>query len=200
LSETHYREWLRGQPGGEQRYANVQRLLTLAQQFDQFQRQGLFRFLRFVEAQRNADSEPDVAPVAEENAVRLMSIHQSKGLEFPVVMVADLGKPFNVSDLRADLILDDKYGLCPQIMPPDSGSRYPSLPHWLASRRQHRELLGEELRLLYVAMTRARDTLLLSATVSEKRFEKAIGWPFGFPKIVPRVRKLSKAKTGSCAG
>src|SRR5205807_1693030 len=106
-------------------------------------------------------------------AVRLMSIHQSKGLEFPVVMVADLGKAFNVSDLRANLILDDKYGLCPQIMPPDSGSRYPSLPHWLASRRQHQELLGEELRLLYVAMTRARDTLLLSATVTESKFEKA---------------------------
>jgi ATP-dependent helicase/nuclease subunit A len=58
-------------------------------------------------------------------------------------------------------------------MPSESGSRYPSLPHWLASRRQHRELLGEELRLLYVAMTRARDTLLLSATITESKFEKA---------------------------
>ncbi len=172
LSETHYAAWLQSQPGGEQRHANVQRLLALAQQFDQFQRQGLFRFLRFVEAQRDADSEPDAAPVTEENSVRLMSIHQSKGLEFPVVVVADLGKAFNVSDLRADVIMDEKYGLCPQIMAPHAGSRYPSLPYWLASRRQHREMLGEELRLLYVAMTRARDTLLLIATVSESRFNK----------------------------
>src|SRR5207302_2259790 len=101
LSETHYREWLRSQPGGEQRHANVQRLLALAQQFDQFQRQGLFRFLRFIEAQQAAETEPQVAAVSGEDSVRLMSIHQSKGLEFPVVVVADLGKPFNLSDLRA---------------------------------------------------------------------------------------------------
>ncbi|HVV70634.1 MAG TPA: UvrD-helicase domain-containing protein, partial [Verrucomicrobiae bacterium] len=101
LSETHYAEWLLTQVRGEQRYANVQRLMTLAQQFDQFQRQGLFRFLRFIEAQQMAEAEPSVAQVTDQNAVRLMSIHQSKGLEFPVVVVADLGKAFNVSDLRA---------------------------------------------------------------------------------------------------
>jgi ATP-dependent helicase/nuclease subunit A len=172
LDETHYASWLRSQPGGEQRYANVQRLLGLAREFDQLQRQGLSRFLRFVEAQQEAGGEPQSAPVSEENAVRLMSIHQSKGLEFPVVVVADLGKPFNVADLRAELILDEKYGLCPQVAAPNTGTRYPSLPHWLASRRQHVEMLGEELRLLYVAMTRARDTLLLSASITESRFEK----------------------------
>ncbi len=172
LTETHYVEWLQSQRGGEQARANIQRLLLLARQFDQFQRKGLFRFLRFVEAQQKTDSEPDVAPVIEENSVRLMSIHQSKGLEFPVVAVADLGKSFNVSDLRADVILDENYGLCPQIMPPHIGTRYPSLPHWLASRRQHREMLGEELRLFYVAATRARDLLLLSASITESRFDK----------------------------
>ncbi|HXP60873.1 MAG TPA: UvrD-helicase domain-containing protein, partial [Dongiaceae bacterium] len=118
LAETHYAEWLLTQPRGEQRHANVQRLLALALQFDQFQRQGLFRFLRFIEAQQLAETEPDVAAVNEENAVRLMSIHQAKGLEFPVVVVADLGKAFNLSDLRADVILDETYGLCPQIKPP----------------------------------------------------------------------------------
>ena len=136
LSETHYAEWLLTQPRGEQRHANVQRLLGLAQQFDQFQRQGLFRFLRFVEAQQAAETEPEVAAVNEEDAVRLMSIHQSKGLEFPVVVVADLGKPFNFSDLRAEVILDEVYGLCPQIKPPHTGKRYPSLPYWLACQRQ----------------------------------------------------------------
>jgi ATP-dependent helicase/nuclease subunit A len=172
LTETLYGAWLLTQPRGEQRYANVQRLLGLAQQFDQFQRQGLFRFLRFIEGQQLAESEPDVAPVSEENSVRLMSIHQSKGLEFPVVAVADLGKAFNVSDLRADIILDEEYGLCPQIKPPHTGKRYPSLPYWLARQRQNRELLGEELRLLYVAMTRARDRLILSASVSEAKFSR----------------------------
>lgn len=172
LGETHYAEWLLTQPRGEQRRANVQRLLALAQQFDQFQRQGLFRFLRFIEAQQAAETEPQVAAVSGEDSVSLMSIHQSKGLEFPVVAVADLGKPFNTGDLRAEIILDTHYGLCPQIKPPHTGRRYPSLPYWLAQRRQKQEMLGEELRLLYVAMTRARDTLILSGSVAEKKFQK----------------------------
>jgi ATP-dependent helicase/nuclease subunit A len=170
LAETNYSEWLLTQARGEQRRANVQRLLGLTQQFDQFQRQGLFRFLRFIEAQQTAEMEPDVAAIADENAVRLMSIHQSKGLEFPIVVLADMGKQFNTSDLKAEIILDEVFGLCPQIKPPHTGKRYPSLPYWLARRRQKQEMLGEELRLLYVAMTRARDTLILSGTVSEKQF------------------------------
>ncbi len=172
LAETHYAEWLLTQPRGEQRHANVQRLLGLALEFDHFQRQGLFRFLRFIEAQRLAETEPEVAAVNLDNCVRLMSIHQAKGLEFPVVALADLGKPFNTSDLRADVILDEEYGLCPQIKPPHTGKRYPSLPWWLARRRQTLEMLGEELRLLYVAMTRARDTLLVSGSISSSQGDR----------------------------
>ena len=171
LAETHYADWLLTQPRGEQRHANVRRLAALARQFDQFQRQGLFRFLRYIKAQQAADTEPEVGAVSQDNAVRLMSIHQSKGLEFPVVVAADLGKAFNLSDLRAEIILDEVYGLCPQIKPPHTGQRYPSLPYWLARQRQQRELLGEELRLLYVAMTRARDRLILSASISKKRLD-----------------------------
>jgi ATP-dependent helicase/nuclease subunit A len=172
LSETHYPEWLLTQPRGEQRYANVERFLGLAQRFDHFQRQGLFRFVRFIEAQQDAEAEPEVAAVSDENSVRLMSIHQSKGLEFPVVVVADLGKAFNLGDLHAEMILDETYGVCPQIKPPHSGQRYPSLPHWLARRRQVREVFGEELRLLYVAMTRARDRLILTGSFAESKLQQ----------------------------
>ncbi len=189
LAETHYAEWLLTQPRGEQRHANVQRLLDLALQFDQFQRQGLFRFLRFIQAQQLAQTEPNVATVNQENSVRLMSIHQAKGLEFPVVVVADLGKPFNISDLHAEVILDEAYGLCPQIKPPHTGKRYPSLPYWLARRRQHREMLGEELRLLYVAMTRARDTLVLSGSISETQSKQL--WQ---PNAQLGLAKLSSAR------
>ncbi|MDE3066496.1 MAG: helicase-exonuclease AddAB subunit AddA [Verrucomicrobiota bacterium] len=171
LAETQYAEWLESRPRGRQRRANVGQFLNLAQQFDQFQRQGLFRFLNFVQARREAEVEPEVAPVAEEDAVRLMSIHQSKGLEFPVVALADLAKPFNEQDLRGDVILDEALGLCPRVQPPKDGGRYPSLPHWLAQKHQRRELRSEELRLLYVAVTRARDTLILAGSVSQKKWE-----------------------------
>lgn len=170
LNETHYAAWLLSQTRGEQRHANVRRLVTLARQFDQFQRQSLSRFLRFIEAQQAAETEPEVAAVSGENSVSLMSIHQSKGLEFPVVVLADLGKPFNLADLKSEIILDAQYGLCPQVKPPHTGGRYPSLPYWLARQRQKQEMLGEELRLLYVATTRARDTLILTGNVAAKKF------------------------------
>ena len=190
LAETHYADWLQSRPRGAQRRANVEQFLNLAQRFDQFQRQGLFRFLKFIEAQREAGAEPEVAPGADENAVRLMSIHQSKGLEFPVVVVADLAKGFNEQDLRSEIILDEQFGLCPRVQPPQTGGRYPSLPHWLAQRRQRRELRGEELRLFYVAVTRARDTLILSGAVSEKKWLETWNEPAA---ITPR--KIAGAKS-----
>jgi ATP-dependent helicase/nuclease subunit A len=174
LNETCYLEWLRTQPRSEQRLANVRRFLTLAQQFDPLQRHGLKRFLRFVEGQREAEVNSEPVATANANAVQLMSIHKSKGLEFPVVLVTDLAKPFNFSDLSGRVLLDEIYGLCPQVKPPHTSAIYPSLPHWLASKRQRRECVGEELRLLYVAMTRAKDRLILTGAVPSNAAEK---WP-----------------------
>jgi ATP-dependent helicase/nuclease subunit A len=171
LDETHYESLVLTDERGEERLANVNRLLRLLRQFDPYQRQGLLRFLRFVEAQRDAEAEEESASAAVTNAVRLFSVHQSKGLEFPVVAIADLSKPFNFSDLHADILLDAELGLCPRVAPPKINGRYPSLPYWLARRRQKRELFGEELRLLYVAMTRARERLLLVGSVTTKQFE-----------------------------
>jgi ATP-dependent helicase/nuclease subunit A len=171
LAETHYADWLRSRPRGAQRRSNVEHFLNLAQRFDQFQRQGLFRYLKFIEAQREIEAEPEVPAAPTENAVQLMSIHQSKGLEFPVVVLADLAKRFNEQDLIGEIIFDEEFGVCPKVQAPN-GRRYPSLPHWLAQRRQRLELRGEELRLLYVALTRARDTLILSGGITQKKWDE----------------------------
>lgn len=171
LAETHYDDWVKSLPRGAQRHASLAQFLNLAQRFDEFHRQGLFRFVKFIEAQRDAEIEPEVSGVAEENAVRLMSIHQSKGLEFPVVVLADLGKNFNEQDLHAEIILDEDLGLCPRVKPSASGGRYSSLPHWLAQKNLRREIRGEELRLLYVALTRARDTLVLVGGISQTKWD-----------------------------
>jgi ATP-dependent helicase/nuclease subunit A len=168
LTETHYEALLLAGARGDERAANVRRLLDLARQFDPYQRQGLYRFLKFVEAQEEAelDSQPELSPT--EDAVRLISIHKSKGLEFPVVALACLGTRFNERDLNEPVLLSECHGLCPKITPPDSQQSFPSLPFWLARRGERRELRGEELRLLYVAMTRARDTLILAGTTGRK--------------------------------
>ena len=166
LRDTQYEIFLMSHPRGPQQRGNVAKLLNWARRFDQFQRQGLYRFLKFIQAQRDAQIDHEPAPVQTENAVRLMSIHQSKGLEFEVVVLADLGKHFNLADLKADVILDEQFGLCPLIKPPFTEQRYPSLPYWLAQRRQRRELLGEEIRLLYVGLTRACQCLILSGTAT----------------------------------
>ncbi|MEO6183947.1 MAG: UvrD-helicase domain-containing protein, partial [Verrucomicrobiota bacterium] len=168
LDETYYTDWLLAQSQGTQRRANVERLIEMTRQFDLLQGQGLFPFLRLIESQEEAEIDLEPAGADASNSVRLMSIHQSKGLEFPIVVVADLGKPFNFSDTKEKVILDEIYGICPQVMPPGTRQTYPSLPYWISQRRQKIETLGEELRLLYVATTRAADRLILTGSATSK--------------------------------
>jgi ATP-dependent helicase/nuclease subunit A len=165
LSETQYVAWLESLPHGRFRRMHVERCLELARDYDRIQGEGLGRFLRQMEAYQESETEPEVPAEAGADAVRLLSIHQSKGLEFPVVVVADLGKPFNLQDLHAQVLLDEHYGPSSQILSADGRRYHPSLSFWLSRHRQWRENLGEEVRLLYVAFTRARDYLLLTGHV-----------------------------------
>ena len=188
LAETHYEALLRAGPRGPERAANVRLLLDRARQFDPSQRQGLFRFLLFVDGQQEVGTKEEPAPLPAANAVRLMSIHKSKGLEFPVVVLAGLGTSFNLGDLRSDILLSAPYGLAPKVVPPGTERRYPSLAHWLAARAEKRESLGEELRLLYVAMTRARDTLVLVASARGK--DDGQRWAAGDEVAIPDLEIL----------
>ena len=168
LIETHYEDMLLAGERGVERAANVRRLLDLARLFDPYQRQGLYRFLRFVQAQEEEDLDLQPASPPTENAVKLLSIHRSKGLEFPIVVLAGLGTKFNEQDLHGTVLLHETLGLCPRITPPGADQSYPGLTHWLARRAERRELRGEELRLFYVALTRARDALILVGTTNSK--------------------------------
>ena len=170
LDQTGYTDWLSVQPGGEQAAANVERFLLLACDFDQNHKRGLYNFLRMLDARQQAEFDGEPASIAGQNAVRLMSIHQSKGLEFPVVVTGELGKGFNLDEARAPLILDEYYGLA-AVVRPGPRAPYPSLAHWAAARRQHRETLAEEMRLLYVAFTRACDKLILCGSAKESELD-----------------------------
>lgn len=165
LEQTHYESLLLIDNRGSERIGNIRRLLDLARQYDPFQRQGLHRFVRFVDAQRDADLDLEPAPPSVTDAVTLMSIHQSKGLEFPVVVAAGLGRKFNEQDVNAAMVVDEKFGVCLHVHPHGPEQRYLSLPLHLARQHRRRELRAEEMRLLYVACTRARDWLILSGTV-----------------------------------
>lgn len=172
LDDTQYCIWCQAQVGGAQKHSNIQLLLGITRQFDPLQRQGLARFLRYIDANKEAEIEIEPASVEGENAVRMMSIHQSKGLEFPVVCIADTAKKFNLMDVYSDIILDDSLGICPKVHLSSFAQIYPSPIHWVARRRNLQESIGEEIRLLYVAMTRARDMLIISGSASLSMIEK----------------------------
>lgn len=184
--DTGYEEAVRNGPSGAQAVGNVARLLEIARRFDASQRGGLLRFLGHLRMQASAGVDAPVVTVGD--AVRLMSIHASKGLEFPVVAVAGLGNRFNMGDLSREVVIDEERGLCPVVLAADGG-RYPSWPLWCAVPAQRRALLGEELRLLYVALTRAAEWLLLFGTASVPGASK---WePSGGPLAPARVEAAS---------
>ncbi|MFO7173335.1 MAG: 3'-5' exonuclease, partial [Bacillota bacterium] len=164
--ETGYLYYVAGLPGGAQRRANLLALYDRARQFDQFARQGLFRFLRFVDNLRDRGEDVGPAPALSDQAdvVRVMSIHKSKGLEFPVVLVLGLGRHFNTQDERAPVLRHRDLGLGPAVVDPDLRCQYPSLAHRAIAVRLRREMLAEEMRVLYVALTRARERLVLVGT------------------------------------
>jgi ATP-dependent helicase/nuclease subunit A len=168
LRDTCYEVVIAAGDRGAERAANVRKFVRMVREYDPFQRQGLFRFLKFADDLIMAEQDAEPAPAPTRNAVQMMSVHQSKGLEFPVVVVACLGTTFNLADLRQDVLLDEHYGVCARAIVRTSNTRHPTLAHWLAARRQKRLTLAEELRLLYVATTRARDRLILTATATRK--------------------------------
>ncbi|RJQ06903.1 MAG: hypothetical protein C4551_07655 [Bacillota bacterium] len=175
--ETGLYAYVGGLPGGAQRQVNLRGLYGRAQAFDQFARQGLSRFLRFIDHLRETGG--DVGPpqpITEgEDAVRVMSIHRSKGQEFPVVFLPHLGKRFNFDDATGDLICHRHLGFGPMVVDTARRLKYPSLASHAVACQNTLDAVAEEMRCLYVAMTRARDCLVLVGT-RRKLAEALQGW------------------------
>ncbi len=165
--DTGYLDYVTARPGGEQRRANVEMLLIRASTFESTSYHGLFHFLRYVEQLEKYEVDYGEADILDENAdvVRIMSIHKSKGLEFPVCFVAGLSKKFNLQDISGRLIADVDMGIGVDYI--DSSLRLQShtLKKNVVALKMKIDALGEEMRVLYVAMTRAKEKLILTATV-----------------------------------
>lgn len=172
-TDTGFLAHVSGRRNGRERRANLLALHDWARTFSLFRRQGLARFLRFVEQlrDRKEKSATSTLPNAADT-VRIMSVHRSKGLEFPVVFVAELGRRFNLSDTSGRMILERDTGIGLRAVDPERMTEYPTVAHDLCIRRTRQADLGEELRILYVAMTRARQKLVLVGTQPASSVEK----------------------------
>ena len=177
--ETGYLAFVGGMPHGRQRRANLIGLHDRARQFGTFRQQGLRRFLRFIQELRDQKEELGLPSAASEadDVVRILTVHQAKGLEFPVVFVSGLGTRFNLKDAREQVILHRQEGLGMKVVDPLRGAAYPSLAHQLCRDAVLRDTLAEELRILYVAMTRAREHLVLVGSTKDGAIRAAIDPP-----------------------
>ncbi len=168
--ETHYLAFVLALPNGQARRANLLKLHDRAIEFEGFASSAgiasLTRFVAFVEKlqETGQDWTPAQPGTAGDNAVRILSVHKSKGLEFPVVFLAELETPFNLRDVHADMVLDAHDTLGLQVIDPRSNVKLQSLGHQIIAEKKLAAGLAEEMRILYVATTRARDRLILTAS------------------------------------
>ncbi|MCH1625821.1 helicase-exonuclease AddAB subunit AddA [Fredinandcohnia quinoae] len=167
--DTYFYDFVGGMPGGKQRQANLRALYDRARQYEATSFRGLFRFLRFIERMQDRGDDLGTARALgeQEDVVRLMTIHKSKGLEFPVVFVAGLSKQFNMMDLNKKYLLDKELGFGSKYVNPKLRISYPTLPMQAIKKKMHLELIAEEMRVLYVALTRAKEKLYLVGTVKD---------------------------------
>ena len=170
-----YVNYVGAMPNGLVRRANVLALYDRAKGYEASGFRGLFRFLRFVESLRDSNQDMPLANVVSEadNVVRLMTIHKSKGLEFPVVFLSGVQKRFNMMDLRSELLIDKNAGVGLKGYFPDIRVSFPTMPWFYVKDVKEAALKAEEQRILYVALTRARDKLFLTGFV--KGFKNSAG-------------------------
>lgn len=195
LDDYDYLNYVTALPAGSKRRANVEMLLTKASAFEKTSYFGLFHFIRYMEQLEKYDVDYGEADTLDENAdvVRIMSIHKSKGLEFPVVFVSGLSKRFNMQDANQSLIVDMDLGVAVDYLDSVRRIKNKTLRRTVLSAKMKEDNLAEELRVLYVALTRAREKLILTA-VLDKADEK---WELAQMTGQERLTYLDFCEAGS---
>ncbi|WP_195263948.1 helicase-exonuclease AddAB subunit AddA [Clostridium sp. 1001275B_160808_H3] len=172
--DTAYYGYVGAMPNGKLRQANLKILFQRAKQFEQTSFKGLFNFINFINKLRNSSGDMGSAKILGENedVVRIMSIHKSKGLEFPVVFTCGFGKQFNLMDLNKSILYHDDLGLGPDYVDLERRNSYSTLAKEAIKKKILFETLSEEMRILYVAFTRAKEKLII--TGATRNLEKSI--------------------------
>lgn len=169
LCETGYGHYVAAMPAGNRRTANLNMLLEKAAAYEKTSYKGLFHFVRYIDELQKYDVDFGEADMVGENedVVRIMSIHKSKGLEFPIVIVSGMGKNFNKQDTRSKMVLHPELGIGLDYMDGKKRIKSPTIAKKAIAKQIELENLGEELRVLYVALTRAKEKLILTGTLKD---------------------------------
>lgn len=174
LDETGYEDYVSAMPGGEQRKANLKMLVQKARTFESTSYKGLFHFVRYIEQLKKYNVDYGEANIEDEQSdtVRIMTIHKSKGLEFPIVFVVGMGKGMNFQDARSRVVLHPKLGIGLDVVDLERRTRCPSIIKKVIQSEETVDTLAEELRVLYVAYTRAKEKLIITGSIAnrERRF------------------------------
>lgn len=175
--ETGYAEFAAALSGGARKEANLNALYEHALAFDRDATRGLERFIAYVDELDEAGKEVAPPPTLGEgeNVVSIMSVHKSKGLEFPVVIVLNPDRSWSTLDTQGDVLFDRDLGIAAAVVDREKRIRYPSLPHRAIVTKIRQQNLAEEMRLLYVALTRAKDRLIVVSAVNDLQ-SRASGW------------------------
>lgn len=169
LKETGYYDYYGAMVGGVQRQANLKILVDRARQFENTSIKGLFNFIKFIDKLKSSSGDMGTAKTLGENddVIRIMSIHKSKGLEFPIVIVGGMGKQFNLMDMNNQVLFHKDLGIGPRYVDPDRRQYADTIAKIAMKNKIKIESLSEEMRILYVALTRAKDKLILVGSIRD---------------------------------
>jgi ATP-dependent helicase/nuclease subunit A len=183
-TDTGFYGFTGAMPGGQQRQSNLRILFERARQFEETSYKGLFNFINFVNRLKSSKGDMGSAKILSENenVVRIMSIHKSKGLEFPIVFLSGCGKRFNLQDMNRNMLLHQDLGFGPDFVDFKRRFSYPSIPKQALRNKIKIESLSEEMRILYVAFTRAKEKLIITGSVNN------------LDKVISKFVSLSESK------